>query len=48
MPAAAALVAMIVFITYPLTDQRFREVRDETETRKRELEHAILGDRGTV
>jgi len=47
-PAAAALVAMIVFITYPLTDQRFREVRDETETRKRELEHAILGDRGTV
>jgi glucuronide carrier protein len=47
-PAAAALIAMIVFISYPLTDQRFREVRDETETPKRELEHAILGDRGTV
>ena len=31
-----------------LTDERFREVRDETENRKRELEHAILGDRGTV
>ena len=46
--SAAAILAMIVFITYPLTDQRFREVRDETETRKRELEHAILGDRGTV
>ena len=30
-PAAAAVLAMIVFITYPLTDQRFREVRDETE-----------------
>lgn len=39
---------MIVFITYPLTDQRFREVRDETEARKRGLEHAVLGDHGTV
>ena len=47
-PAAAAIIAMIVFITYPLTDQRFREVRDETEARKRELEHAVLGDHGTV
>ncbi len=47
-PAAAAVVAMIVFITYPLTDQRFREVRDETEARKRGLEHAVLGDHGTV
>ena len=48
MPAAAAVLAMIVFITYPLTDQRFREVRDETEARKRELEHAVLGDHGAV
>jgi glucuronide carrier protein len=47
-PAAAALIAMIVFITYPLTDQRFREVRDESEARKRELEHAVLGDHGTI
>ena len=47
-PAAAAIIAMIVFITYPLTDQRFREVRDETEARKRTLEHAVLGDSGTV
>ena len=47
-PAAAAVLAMIVFITYPLTDQRFREVRDETEARKRGLEHAVLGDSGTV
>ena len=47
-PAAAAILAMIVFITYPLTDQRFREVRDETEARKRELEHAVLGDHGAV
>jgi glucuronide carrier protein len=47
-PAAAAVVAMLVFITYPLTDQRFREVRDETEARKRGLEHAVLGDSGTV
>jgi glucuronide carrier protein len=47
-PAAAAILAMIVFITYPLTDQRFREVRDETEARKRGLEHAVLGDSGAV
>jgi glucuronide carrier protein len=47
-PAAAAVLAMIVFISYPLTDQRFREVRDESEARKRELEHAVLGDRGAI
>jgi len=39
---------MIVFIIYPLTDQRFREVRDETEARKRWLEHAVLGDHGAI
>jgi glucuronide carrier protein len=47
-PAVAAVIAMIVFITYPLTDQRFREVRDESEARKRELEHAVLGDHGAI
>ena len=47
-PAAAAVLAMIVFITYPLTDQRFREIRDETEGRKRALEHAVLGDKGAI
>jgi glucuronide carrier protein len=43
-PAAAAVLAMIVFIVYPLTDQRFREIRDESEARKRELGHAVLGE----
>jgi glucuronide carrier protein len=47
-PAAAAVLAMIVFITYPLTDQRFREVRNETEARKASLEHAVLGDKGAI
>ncbi|WP_258723265.1 glycoside-pentoside-hexuronide (GPH):cation symporter [Cellulomonas sp. NS3] len=47
-PAVAAVLAMIVFITYPLTDQRFREVRDESEARKAALDHAVLGDRGAV
>ena len=47
-PAAAAIIAMLIFITYPLTDQRFREIRDETEARKRVLEHAVLGDNGTI
>ena len=35
---------MIVFIIYPLSDKRFREIRDETEARKRQLEHAVLGE----
>jgi glucuronide carrier protein len=43
-PAAAAVLAMLVFIVYPLTDQRFREIRDESEARKRELGHAVLGE----
>jgi glucuronide carrier protein len=33
-PAAAALIAMIIFIRYPLTDEKFRQIRDETEARK--------------
>lgn len=47
-PAAAAVIAMFVFHLYPLTDQRFREIRDETEARKRTLDHAVLGDGGAV
>ena len=47
-PAAAAVLAMLVFIVYPLTDGRFREIRDETEARKATLEHAVLGDSGAV
>ena len=34
LPAAAALIAMIIFIKYPLTDERFKQIRDETEARK--------------
>ena len=34
MPAVAALIAMLIFIKYPLTDKRFQEIRDETEARK--------------
>ena len=47
-PAAAAVVAMLVFIAYPLTDQRFREVRDEAEARKRESGHAVLGEGASI
>jgi len=42
-PAAAALIAMIIFVRYPLTDERFKQIRNETEARKlagRELESA--------
>jgi len=34
LPAACALIAMIIFMKYPLTDERFKEIRDETEARK--------------
>ncbi len=34
LPAACALVAMLIFVKYPLTDQRFQQIRDETEARK--------------
>ena len=34
LPAAAALIAMLIFIRYPLSDDKFREIRDETEARK--------------
>ena len=33
-PAMAALLAMLIFIKYPLNDKRFQEIRDETEARK--------------
>ncbi|WP_375422987.1 glycoside-pentoside-hexuronide (GPH):cation symporter [uncultured Friedmanniella sp.] len=34
LPAAAALVAMLIFTRYPLNDTRFKQIRDETEARK--------------
>jgi glucuronide carrier protein len=33
-PAASALLAMLVFIKYPLNDAKFRQIRNETEARK--------------
>ncbi len=34
LPALAALIAMLIFIKYPLNDTRFKQIRDETEARK--------------
>lgn len=34
LPAVTALIAMAVFWKYPLSDTRFRQIRDETEARK--------------
>ncbi|HET7476315.1 MAG TPA: glycoside-pentoside-hexuronide (GPH):cation symporter [Dermatophilaceae bacterium] len=44
LPALAALLAMLVFWKYPLTDQQFREIRNETELRKRRQGHLIAPD----
>jgi glucuronide carrier protein len=43
-PALAAAVAMLIFWKYPLTDQRFREIRDETEARKARSGHLVAPD----
>ena len=34
LPALAALIAMLIFIKYPLNDKRFEQIRNETEARK--------------
>ena len=34
-PALAAVIAMLIFIKYPLNDEKFKQIRDETEARKR-------------
>ncbi len=34
LPAVAALIAMIIFARYPLNDERFKQIRNETEARK--------------
>lgn len=37
LPAICALTAMLIFWKYPLTDQRFNEIRDENEAKKAAL-----------
>ncbi len=34
LPALAGLIAMISFVKYPLNDEKFSQIRDETEARK--------------
>lgn len=43
-PAIVAVIAMLVFWKYPLTDDVFRRIRNETETRKAQTGHLIGGD----
>ncbi len=35
---------MVIFWKYPLTDARFREIRNETELRKQQQGHLIAPD----
>ena len=44
LPAIVAAIAMLIFWKYPLTDQRFREIRNETELRKARQGHLIAPD----
>ena len=41
LPAIVAAIAIVIFWKYPLTDERFKEIRDETELRKRAQGHVI-------
>ena len=34
LPALAALIAVIIFVKYPLNDEKFSQIRDETQARK--------------
>lgn len=43
-PALAAIIAMVIFWKYPLTDARFREIRNETELRKQQQGHLTAPD----
>lgn len=44
LPALAALIAMVIFWKYPLSDTRFKQIRDESETRKRARGHLVAPD----
>lgn len=48
LPAVVALIEMVIFWKYPLTDARFREIRNETELRKRQQGHIIAPDGSVV
>ena len=43
-PAGCALIAMLIFWKYPLTDSRFAEIRNEVEARKAKLETVVVGE----
>jgi glucuronide carrier protein len=45
-PAVCAVIAMLVFTRYPLTDTLFRQIRDETEARKRALPALVRPEGG--
>jgi glucuronide carrier protein len=44
LPAVVAVIAMLIFWKYPLTDERFKQIRDETELRKRAEGRLIAPD----
>ncbi|GMA18741.1 MFS transporter [Arsenicicoccus piscis] len=46
-PAVVAICAMLVFWKYPLNDDFFRRIRNETESRKAQRGH-LIGPGGTV
>ncbi|WP_051265366.1 glycoside-pentoside-hexuronide (GPH):cation symporter [Nakamurella lactea] len=43
-PAVCAIIAMLIFVKYPLTDDAYKQIRDETEARKAQLDNLVIPD----
>ncbi len=43
-PAVCAVIAMLIFWKYPLTDDTFRQIRAEVEARKAKLDSVVVGE----
>ena len=43
LPAICAIIAMLIFWKYPLSDKLFRQIRDENEAKKAELGAEFTG-----
>jgi glucuronide carrier protein len=41
-PAICAVIAMLIFVKYPLTDSAYKKIRDETEARKAQLDDLVI------
>lgn len=48
LPAVCALLAMVIFHWYPLTDALYKQIRDETEGRKAQLDNLVIPEQAAA